>query len=132
MWSPLSPPFFKPEKPKVFSHSYRTFLQPFHHVWCLLMDMLEDLHIFLKLWGPELHTELQVRPHQAEYSRVILSPDCLVMLCLICPRMWFALLTVRAHCWFIFNLMSTITLRPFSWDASRLHFPQYVPSIIPS
>lgn len=38
----------------------------------------------------------------------------LAMLCLMHSRIQFALLDARAHCWFIFNLLSSIILRLFS------------------
>ena len=45
--------------------------QTFHQLCCPPLDTFKDLHIFLKLWGPELHTELKVR---------------LVILCLTHPK----------------------------------------------
>jgi len=37
--------------------------QAFHQPCCPSLDVFKDLHILLKLWGPELHTVLKVRPH---------------------------------------------------------------------
>ncbi|XP_075021207.1 NADPH-dependent 3-demethoxyubiquinone 3-hydroxylase, mitochondrial isoform X2 [Calonectris borealis] len=43
---------------------YKELLQPFHQLCCPPLDTFKDLHILLKLWGPELHTVFKVRPYQ--------------------------------------------------------------------
>jgi len=47
-------------QPLLTGHAF----QRFHQLCCLPLDAFKDLHIFLKLWGPELPTALKVRPHQ--------------------------------------------------------------------
>lgn len=33
--------------------------QPFHQLCCLALNTFKDIHIFPKLWGPELHAVLK-------------------------------------------------------------------------
>ncbi|KAK4816662.1 hypothetical protein QYF61_019898, partial [Mycteria americana] len=50
------PPFLQTRQaqspqPLLIGHSF----QPFHQLWCPPLHAFKDLHILLKLWGPELH-----------------------------------------------------------------------------
>jgi len=38
--------------------------QSFHQLCCFPLDAFKNLHILLKLWGPELQTVLKVRSHK--------------------------------------------------------------------
>lgn len=55
------------------------------------------LHIFVKLWGPELHMTLQIRLHQHSVKQDNHIFDLLVMLCLKHSGTDFALWATRAH-----------------------------------
>lgn len=54
-----------PNKPSqsLYLHLTGHAFQPFQHFYCPLMDASKDLCIHLKLWGPDLHTALEVRLH---------------------------------------------------------------------
>jgi len=59
------PPFLQTRQaqraqPFPSGHSF----QPFHQLCCPCLDTFKDLHILLKLWSPEVHAVLKVRPHQ--------------------------------------------------------------------
>ena len=38
-------------------------LPPFHQLFCPPLDPFKYLNTLLKMWGPELHTVIKVRPH---------------------------------------------------------------------
>lgn len=78
----LQPPFHKPDRPKALCHASKdTSFQPFHLLCCLSVHTYKDLHIFLKWWGPEVHTaptEAASVLRTVLCSRVILFSDQLV------------------------------------------------------
>ena len=68
------------------------------------LDSLQYVHVSLALGSPELGPVLHVCPHQC-WGEGITSLDLLVTLLLMQSRI--AAFAARAHCWFMFNLVST-------------------------
>lgn len=56
---------------------------PLHQLWCPSLDAFEHLPMFLRLWGPEMHTVPRGGCTLDEYSGMVTFPDWLVMLCLM-------------------------------------------------
>jgi len=61
--SPLRLLFSKLDKPMSQDIPSSPF-QPFHQLCCPPLDIFKYLTNVLKLWGPELHTVLKMRPHK--------------------------------------------------------------------
>ena len=73
---------------------------------------LSPVYPCLSPGSPELDTILQVWPHQQRGR--IPSFDLLMILCLMQPRVLSDCFAARAHCWIVFNLVSTRTPKTFS------------------
>ena len=61
--------------------------------FCPPLDAFKDLHILLKLWCPDLHTVFKSRPHQHWIQQDHHLFCQLIMLCLMHPRMGFAVMS---------------------------------------
>lgn len=80
-----------------------------HLICCSPLDALKDLQILLKSWGMVPQTSFQVRPDKCWIQRRnhLIWPAGYP--CLVHPRMVFALLADRAHCWCMLILLSATT-----------------------
>lgn len=84
--------------------------QPLHHLCCPPVDAFEDIHLLLKLWGPELHTALKLRQQECWMQR---GNHIFGVTGDVCdaPRWGFALLVAQAPCWLLLSLLLTSTTR---------------------
>ena len=115
MRSPLSLLFSKLDKPEVLScSSWDMPSSPFTSFVALLWTHSRTFTSFLNCGAQNCTQASRWGRTNAEYSGMITSFDRLVMLCLMHPRMRFALLAARAHCWLISSLLSTNTPRSLS------------------
>ena len=73
----------------------------------VLLDSLPYAHVGLVLENPELDRGLQMCLIRAEQKGRITSLDLLARLCLVQPRMPLDFFAARAHCWLMFNFLST-------------------------
>ena len=88
-----------------FHQLYRSPLDAFKDLNILPLDAFEDFNILPKLWKVQNHRQYSSWGHtNTKYNGTITSFDQLVLLHLMHPVMWYALLAARARCWLLLSL----------------------------
>ena len=100
--------------------------QPFDLLYCTLLDLLQQLHIFLVLQTPGLDVILQVGPHKSRVGGTIISLSLLTSPLLLQPRIPLDIQAANTYCWLMSSFSSIRTPKSFS---VRLLSVDYSPSL---